>query len=136
MSIDYGDKRIGIAVTDPLGMFATPFSTIENKSDSHVMSEIQAIVSSLQVQKIVLGLPLNKDAEDTPKTLQVRAFFQKLSLSVGIPICLWNELYSTCEANDILKSRGIGWKDSKKIIDQIAAAVILQSYIDSTPDNR
>ena len=131
LAIDYGDKRVGIAVTDPLKMFTIPFATIENKSDKYVFTELLNLLKSQKVERIIVGLPLNVEGGDSIKTKEVREFYQKLTQQTDLPLYWWDERYSTCEANDFLKQKGISWKDSKDKVDQIAAAVILKSYLDS-----
>ncbi|MCL2064570.1 MAG: Holliday junction resolvase RuvX [Candidatus Cloacimonetes bacterium] len=130
LAIDHGEKRIGIAITDPLKMFVTPYQTIENKSDDSVFEELKRIFASQNVEKIIIGLPLNIEGEDTPKTIEVREFYKKLSEKTDLTLVLWDERYSTCEANEILKNKGKNWKESRNVVDQIAAAVILKSYIE------
>ena len=130
LGIDYGEKRVGVALTDPLRMFVNPFITIENKSDEYVIGELVRIFTEQGVERIIVGLPLNKEGEDTPKTLEVRAFFAKLESKTDLPLFMYNELYSTCDANEFLKQKGLGWKESRKIVDQVAAAVILKSYLE------
>jgi len=130
LGIDYGEKRIGIAITDPLRMFVNPFVTIENRSDVYVIGELKRIFTEQGVERVIVGLPLNKEGEDTIKTGEVRAFFAKLESEINLPLFLYNELYSTCDANDFLKQKGLNWKESRKIVDQIAAAVILKSYLE------
>ena len=131
LAIDYGSKRIGIAVTDPLKMFVNPLLTIENKNDEYVFHELLKIFKEQDIGRIVVGLPLNSQNEDTEKTKEVRAFYDKLEKMTDLPIVFFNESYSTCDANDFLKSKKLGWKESKKIVDQIAAAVILTGYVRS-----
>jgi len=130
MSIDYGKKNIGIAITDPLKMFAKPFATIQNKGDEYAIKEIEDIIKSQSVDKVILGLPISTLDNDTEQTLTVRAFYQKLCTHITtVEIVLFDERYTTSEANDFLISKGTNYKDSKKIVDQIAAAMILKSYL-------
>jgi len=129
MSIDYGDKRIGIAITDPLGMFAKPFTTIENKGETYIFAEINKIITEQKITKIIVGLPISIQNADTAKTLVVRTFYQSLSANIPVEIQLWDERYSTCDATDYLKEKGINWREGRKVIDQIAAAMILKSYL-------
>ena len=131
LAIDYGSKRIGIAVTDPLKMFVNPLLTIENKNEEYVFQELLNIIKEQDIERIVVGLPLNSQNEDTEKTKEVRAFYDKLEKMTKLPVVFFNESYSTCDANDFLKSKKLGWKESKKIVDQIAAAVILTGYVRS-----
>ena len=131
LAIDYGEKRIGIAITDPLKLFVKPYTTINNSSDEQVFNELKGIFESQKIEKIIIGLPINIEGEDTLKTLEVKAFQQKLAEFTSIPLHWWDERYSTCEANEFLKQKGVNWKNSKKVVDQIAAAVILKSYMDN-----
>ena len=131
IAIDYGEKRIGIAVTDHLKMFVNPLTTIENKSDSAVFDQLLKIFQSQEVEKVIIGLPLSLDGEDTAKTKETREFYKKLSEKTSLPLIWWDERYSTYEANELLKNKGLNWEKSRNVIDQIAAAVILKSYVDS-----
>ena len=131
ISLDYGEKRIGVATTDSLKMFVAPFATIKNKSDEYVFEELLKIIKLQKADRIIIGLPLNVDGEDTIKTGEVRAFYEKLSKITNLPIFWCDERYSTCEANDFLKQKGLSWKKSKGEVDQIAAAVILKTYLDT-----
>jgi len=135
LSIDYGTKRLGIAVTDPLQMFIYPLTTIENRSDDYVISELLKLFDEKMIDKIIVGLPLSLEGKDTQKTKEVRNFFHKLEKRTEIPLIWWDERYSTYEANDFLKQKGLNWKDSRKIIDQIAAAVILTNYMKEVSKN-
>ena len=131
LSIDYGEKRVGLAMTDPLKMFAVPFATIENNSDVSLFDELLKIIDAHDIKKIIIGLPLSIAGEDTPKTIEVREFYKKLSEKTDIPLVWWDERYSTCEASEILKNKGLSLRESKEKIDQVAAAVILKSYLDT-----
>ena len=131
LSIDYGEKRIGIATTDPLRMFVSPLETIDNKSDEYVFSRLLIIFREQEVDKVIVGLPISLEGNDTKKTIEVRSFFQKLSKRTNLELEWWDERFSTSEANDFLKQKKINWKDSRKIIDQIAAAVILTNYLEN-----
>jgi len=137
LSIDYGSKRIGVAITDPLKIFAKPYTTIENRGDSFTIDQIAKIVHSESIEKIILGLPISTQDNDTEQTLAVRSYYQKLSQHInGTEIVLWDERFTTSEATDFLKEKGISWRDSKKIVDQIAAAMILKSYLSQSHTRR
>ena len=131
LSIDYGEKNIGLAITDPLKIFVTPLTTIENKSDKSIFTNLQEIFLKQEIEKIIVGLPLSLEGNDTEKTKEVRLFFEKLSKKTVIPIEWWDERFSTVEANEFLKKKGMNWKESRKIIDQVAAAVILTNYLEN-----
>ncbi len=130
MSIDYGTVRIGIALSDPLQIIANPFKVIQN-SGEEVLTEINSIIKSEKVGKIILGLPVNLEGNDTKKTIEVRDFFEKLKNKISIPIIYWDESYSSVEAEEMLKKMGKSIKESRKVVDKFAASIILKSYLDS-----
>lgn len=130
MSIDYGTVRIGIALSDPLQIIANPFKVIQNSGED-VFNEINSIIKSEKVEKIILGLPVNLKGKDTKKTIEVRIFFEKLKNRISIPIIYWDESYSSVEAEEMLKRMGKSIKESRKVVDKFAASIILKSYLDS-----
>lgn len=129
MGIDFGEVRIGIALSDPLQIISQPFRVIPNTDNT--ISEICKIIESEEVGKIILGLPLNLDGEDTKKTLEVREFSEILKSNVDIPVIFWDERYTSVEANEQLKMMGYGIAESRKVIDKVAASIILRSYMEN-----
>ena len=132
LSIDYGSKRIGLAITDQLQMFVMPFTTILNKSDEFVFESLLTIIKEQDISKIIIGLPIGLEGNDTFKTKEVREFSEKISTQIKTEVTLFDERFSTHDANDFLKEKKITWKESRKIVDQIAAAVILRNYLSMT----
>jgi len=128
MGIDFGEVRIGIALSDPLQIISQPFRVIPNNDNT--ISEIQNIVKTEEVEKIILGLPLNLDGEDTKKTLEVREFAEILKSNIDIPLIFWDERYSSVEANEKLKQMGYSIVESRKVIDKVAASIILKNYME------
>ncbi|MDP8203037.1 MAG: Holliday junction resolvase RuvX [Candidatus Tenebribacter mawsonii] len=128
MGIDFGDVRIGIALSDPLQIIAQPYKVIPNNEDT--FSEISRIIKNEEVEKIILGLPQNLSGEDTKKTLEVREFFEILKSKIQIPIIFWDERYTSVEANEELKQMGYTIAESRKVIDKVAASIILKSYME------
>jgi len=129
MGIDFGEVRIGLALSDPLQIISQPFRVIPNNVNT--ISEIQDIIKTEEVEKIVLGLPQNLDGEDTKKTLEVREFAEILKRNVDIPVIFWDERYSTVEANEKLKLMGYSVTESRKVIDKVAASIILKDYMEN-----
>lgn len=129
MAVDYGEKRIGIALSDPMRMFAKPFVVVPNTEN--YLHEISKIVEEENVQKIVLGLPLNLKGEDSQKTKEVRVEYEKFNDFFSIPVILWDERFTTVEANEILKKQKYSVKDARKVVDKLAASLILKSYLDN-----
>lgn len=128
IGIDYGEVRIGIALSDPLRIIAQPYQVIKN--DDNKFSEICKIIKEEKAGKIILGLPVNLAGEDTKKTLEIREFAEQLKDHVEIPIIFWDERLTSVEANEKLKQMGYSIKESRKVIDKVAASIILKSYME------
>ncbi len=130
VAIDFGEKRIGIALTDPLMMFAYPLTTINN--DSKLWDNLLKLFSAYTIDKIILGYPLKESGEKSSSTLMVEEFHEKLKSKIKIPIELFDERYSS----DIAKERILQSVKSKKkrrnkgLVDMNAACVILQDYLE------
>ncbi|HOD55357.1 MAG TPA: Holliday junction resolvase RuvX [Candidatus Cloacimonadota bacterium] len=134
LAIDYGQKNIGLALSDPMRLFSKPFKTINNNGIEFIITELCEIIRSQSVGKIVLGLPLSVAGLDTQKTNEVREFYEALAKRVDVPVILWDERYTTADAKEILIKKGLSIRDSKKVIDQTAAALILKSYLEGNKD--
>jgi len=131
MAIDYGTVRIGIALSDPLRMIAKPFSVIENMGLDDLIAKINVLIRENMVGQVVLGMPYALNGQETAKTLETKAFMQELQKQIDIPLLAWNESLSTDGANSELKRLGINWKDARKVIDAMAACMILKSYMEN-----
>ncbi len=127
LGIDYGRKRIGLSISDPLGIIATPVDTVNRKK---VIERIQEILVEFKLKKIIIGYPLRSDGEKGRSTEEVEKFAQLIEKTFGIEIELWDERYSTIEAERIMRDAGKSSSREKRKVDMIAAAVILQSYLD------
>ncbi|MEK7067320.1 MAG: Holliday junction resolvase RuvX [Patescibacteria group bacterium] len=127
IGIDYGSKRIGIAVADDEGKIAFPRECIDNASEHDVCGAIKKIIDNEGIQRVIIGLPLSFAGVDTDQTAEVRAFAEMLSHAVQLSIEFQNEVLSsrTVERAGIEKNR----------VDSAAAALILQSYIDAHQNN-
>lgn len=131
LGIDYGEKRIGLAISDELGIIAGKLKTIENLSWNGVISELQKIVSEHSVDEIVIGLPKNLKGEETQQTLKVKDFIAFLKERIKIPVREWNEMFTSKESNNVLIEANVSRKNRKKFVDQLSAVLILQGYLDS-----
>lgn len=131
MALDYGTKRIGVAISDPLQLFAKPHSVIPNTNPEDVLSAIQALINSQSVELIVLGMPYAIDGSHTPKTIETEEFANTLKESLTIPVYTWDERYSSQEAEAELRTMGKSWQDARKMVDAMAAAMILKSYLEN-----
>lgn len=132
LGLDYGSKTVGVAMTDALGMTVQPYKTIQRDRESKLrqtLSEIAEIVEQYQIEKIVMGLPLNMDDTEGDRAAKTRDFAEKLKLRVAIPIEFTDERLTTMEAEEILDQSGIPRSEQKKVIDQVAAQLILEQYL-------
>ena len=132
LGLDYGSKTVGVAMTDALGMTVQPYKTIQRERESKLrqtLSEIAEIVEQYQIEKIVMGLPLNMDDTEGDRAAKTRDFAEKLKLREAVPIEFTDERLTTMEAEEILDQSGIPRSEQKKVIDQVAAQLILEQYL-------
>ena len=132
LGVDYGDVRIGLAISDDLGMMAHPLETVEVSKVESPETRIAEVAREKRVEKIVLGLPLRMDGSEGTAVEKVRAFEKRLRKRIDqrIGIILVDERLSTVEAQRALHEAGKDTRESRAIIDQAAACVILQDYLD------
>lgn len=129
LGLDPGDRRIGVAIADPTGTIASPDRFIDtNKVD--VASAIKELCEELEVALIVVGLPLSLDGHEGPSALAAREFGASLERATGIDVVFQDERFTTKTAEDALISGGVKRKKRKLTRDQVAAAVMLQNYLD------
>jgi putative holliday junction resolvase len=130
LGIDFGSSRIGIAISDDLGMLAHPLETVPNNSE--FLSRLQKIVLQKGVSRIVVGIPRNMDGSYGPSAEKAKLFLSQLKSEFpGVQLIAWDERLTTVEAQRLLHAAGRDVKKSRPIIDQVAAQVLLQSYLDS-----
>ncbi|NOX99931.1 MAG: Holliday junction resolvase RuvX [Verrucomicrobia bacterium] len=132
IGIDYGTVRIGVAVSDDLGMLAHPFETVAGEKVTEAIARLAEIVKLRKAEVVVLGLPLNMDGSEGPAVKKVRSFQKKLrkALPDTVTIVEEDERLTTVTASDKLSEAGQSDKEQRDIIDQAAAVEILQTYLD------
>ena len=130
LGIDWGEKRIGLALSDPLGIIATGLSTVEKKPGFDLISYIKQLIAEQEIAKIILGFPKNMDGSVGPKGKEVLAFKESLEKAIDIPVILWDERLTTVSAQRSLREAEVKTKKGKKFLDKIAAVLILQNYLD------
>jgi putative holliday junction resolvase len=130
LGLDYGFRRIGVALGDPLGIIARPYLIIRRKTNEADFAHLTAIVEKEQVTKIVVGLPTDTIGEIGPQAERVIRWAHKLAVAVEVPISFWDESHSSVHAKDL---RGIesGQHRRPAHVDDVAAAVILQEYLNA-----
>ena len=135
LGLDYGSVTVGVAISDPLGITAQGFETITRPAENKLLrtlARIVELVQEYQVEKIVLGFPKNMNntvGERGEKALEFKA---QLERRTGLPVLMWDERLTTVAANRSLMETGVRRENRKEVIDQIAAALILQGYLDSS----
>jgi putative holliday junction resolvase len=134
MAIDYGFKRIGVALSDPLGMIARPYAIVHRKTNTADFTKLREMIDREQVSKIVVGLPTDSAGEVGPQAKRVIRWAQKLAAVIDIPISFWDESHSSERAAAIRDSTSAGQRGDRRRserVDDDAAAVILQEYLDA-----
>ena len=133
LGLDYGEKTVGVAVSDELMITAQNLETIERKEENKLrktLRRIEELAEEYHVEKIVLGLPLNMDDTESEQTRKTLEFKEMLERRIGLPIILQDERLTSVEAAEILKESGIrNKKERKTYIDKVAAGFILQDYL-------
>ena len=129
MAIDYGDAHPGIAISDPTG-FLTGFTTVINAYRPEVVADqIAELVSPHGVEELVLGHPINMDGTRGPRSEKAHAMKALLEERISLPVVLWDERRTTIDAHQILFNSGKNAKQRKKVVDAVAASLILEGYL-------
>jgi len=131
MAVDYGEKRIGVALSDPLRMFAKPLIVLSNNGIDDVTGQLEALVVEHKVSFLLVGMPYAIDGSDTPKTTETKSFAEELAGRLSVPVLGYDERYSTCDAEHELKKMGYTWQEAKKVKDAMAACMFLKDFLDS-----
>ena len=130
MAIDYGDQRIGLAVSDPTGLLCGEAWTMQEWNMERASQRIAEEAARREVGTLVLGLPKNMDGSEGPRAEKSRAFAALLEADSGLEVVLWDERRSSIEAHAILHTAGKKEKVHRKTVDAVAASLILQGYLD------
>ncbi|MCI9162433.1 MAG: Holliday junction resolvase RuvX [Lachnospiraceae bacterium] len=133
LGLDYGAKTVGVAVSDSLGVTAHGVETITRKEENKLrrtLARIEELAREYQIETIILGYPKNMDDSVGERAKKTEEFRDMLIRRTGLPVILWDERLTTMEANEILIESGVRREDRKRVIDKIAAVLILRSYMD------
>lgn len=129
LCLDIGEKRIGVAVSDELGMIASPVKTIDTKTD--VVAELRALIATYGVKRLVVGLPVGMSGKEGPQAAEVREIASNLQNKLDVEIVYSDERLSSAVADQALIRQGTRRDKRKQHIDSMAAAVILQGFLDN-----
>lgn len=131
LAIDVGTKRIGVAVSDELGLTAQPVLTLERQRNPREdLRSLARLCRRFAVSGIVVGNPLSLDGQLTPQAARIQAFASQLGELSGLPIHLWDERLTTHAAHQLLYESGRARQTHRRVVDQVAATLILQSFLD------
>ena len=133
LSIDYGEKRIGIAITDPLAITARGFQTLINKDRAGLLKTLIEIINSNEIKKIVIGIPYSLDGSIGPMAEKVKKFGEELSTRTDVEIEEWPEEFSSEDAKTELRKLGVDFRKDKGKVDRMAAGLILRSHLNAQP---
>ena len=131
MALDVGSARIGVAISDPLGLTAQPVDTIQRTGIKQDLKVIADLARKHEADAIVVGLPLKLDGEPGPAAASILQFVDRLRAVVSLPVVTWDERLSTVQAERALLEGDMSRSRRRDTIDRVAAAIILQSYLDS-----
>ena len=134
LGLDFGSKTVGVAITDPLGMTAQGMEIVRRESPIKLrktLSRIETIIKENDVELIVLGLPVNMDGSSGERVEKTKEFADMLTRRSGVEIIFQDERLTTVEAYEIMNEAGIKREDRYKYVDQIAATIILEDYLNS-----
>ncbi len=130
LGIDFGDARIGLAISDPIGFFASGLETYKRVNLEKDLEHIKNLIKEKDVKTIVVGLPLNMDGSEGIRVEKTKEFCENLKDLAGVNIVYVDERLTTVQAEKMLIEQDVRREDRKKVIDKVAATIILQSYLD------
>lgn len=134
LGLDYGDRRIGVAICDELGMIARGLDTVVRKNRDTDLEAIAGFVEHFGVEKIVIGYPLRLDDSEGVQCDKVNRFARRLEARLSIPVIRRDESFSTKEAEELLRETGVHREKKRAVVDRLAACIILQGYLDALPN--
>ena len=133
MGLDYGSKTVGVALSDELGITAQPIMTIERKSENKLrktLAQIEELIDAYEVSFVVLGYPKNMNNSEGQRVEATMEFKEHIERRTGLEVKLWDERLTTVAAEQVLMESGVRREHRKEYVDQIAASMILQGYLD------
>jgi putative holliday junction resolvase len=131
LAIDYGSRRMGLAVSDLLGITAQGLETLERKNKRRDFARLERVLREYQVIEIVLGNPLRMSGEEGAQSQKVAEFADELRKKFQVPVHLWDERLTSAEANRVLREAELSIKKRAQAVDRMAAVLILQSFLQS-----
>jgi len=131
LAIDHGTVRMGIAISDELKLIAQPLRFIPAHPFDQFLAQLEQLLREQEVELILIGMPRNMDGTYGPAASKVQAFIATLQKTVAVPIKTWDERLTSVQANRMLRETNVRGRKQRERVDQTAAAILLQSYLDS-----
>jgi putative holliday junction resolvase len=131
LGLDVGSRRIGLAVSDPLGITAQGLETLQRKNKRHDYAHLERVIRDYQVKEIVVGLPLRMSGAEGTQSEKMRTFAEDLQKRFRLPVHLWDERLTSAEANRLLRETELSIEKRGKAVDRMAAVLILQAWMES-----
>ncbi len=128
MALDVGDKRIGMAITDALGITVQGRPTLRRRTLESDIEQIRQVVADEEVEEVVVGHPLHMDGASSPQSQKVEKFVESLRDAIGVRVVLWDERLTSFAAEQHLEELGFDWRARRKHVDEVAAILILEDY--------
>lgn len=132
LGLDVGSRRIGIAVSDPLGITAQGLDTLQRRNKRHDLAALERVIGDYQVREIVVGLPLRMSGAEGTQSEKMQAFAEDLRKRFRLPVHLWDERLTSAEANRLLRETDLSIEKRAKAVDRMAAILILQGWMEGT----
>jgi len=133
MALDVGSRRIGVAVSDPLGITAQGLDTIQRQNKRRDLEALRRLLSEYQIREVVVGLPLRLSGAEGTQSEKMRLFADDLHRHFGVTVHLWDERWTSTEANRLLRETDLSIEKRAKVVDRMAATLILQSWLEAHP---
>lgn len=131
LGLDVGSRRIGLAVSDPLGITAQGLETLQRRNKRTDFAALDAVIRRFEVKQIVVGLPLRMSGEPSTQSAKMQEFAEQLRQRFHLPVHLWDERLSSAEANRLLRETELSIEKRAKAVDRMAAVLILQGWMES-----
>jgi len=131
MALDVGSRRVGVAISDPTRTIAQSYGVVKRKSREEDFARYQQILAEQKVTLLLVGLPTTSEGGDSETAVWIRDYIAEFSQQCAVPIQFWDESFTTVQAEDSLRQRGKRGKKARQQVDAVAAAFILQSYLDA-----
>lgn len=135
LAVDFGQRRIGLAVSDELGLTAQGLETLERTNIREDVARLARIAADKSVSLVLLGDPIHMSGRPGAQSQRVRAFARRLVRQTGLPVRFWDERLTTVQANRLLRESGVGLRDRRRAVDRLSAVILLESYLEWCAQN-